>query len=254
MTLLTSTLSWLSAHQKRLDKATEDDLRQRFKEDDPDGELPSAFIELTESDPDWVVEKAVKRHMTELRAASEARAQRLAAARERERKTRQTSHAGAFGGPGKRPRPNTATAAATAAEKQLKSEEEFLPEDNEQEKAAEPDGPALSAEVRALLAQLEPEQRAVEEVAEEDVPKVYFASRTHSQLRQLTSELLKTTFSGEAETPAPANGEVSVEVEDPVSLVPLASRRQMCINDKVRSLREDRLNEACLDMQKSGRM
>lgn len=37
LTLLTSTLSWLSAHQKRLDKATEDDLRRRFKEDDPDG-------------------------------------------------------------------------------------------------------------------------------------------------------------------------------------------------------------------------
>lgn len=39
LTLLTSTLSWLSAHQKRLDKATEDDLRKRFKEDDPEGEL-----------------------------------------------------------------------------------------------------------------------------------------------------------------------------------------------------------------------
>lgn len=209
-----------------------------------------ASRKLTESDPDWVVEKAVKRHMTELRAASEARAQRLAAARERERKARQASYSGAFGGPGKRARPST----TTAAEKQAKSEEEFLPEDNEQEKASTSDGPALSAEVRALLAQLEPEQKAEEEVAEEDVPKVYFASRTHSQLRQLTSELLKTTFSGEPETPAPANGEVTVEMEDPVSLVPLASRRQMCINDKVRLLREDRLNEACLDMQKSGKL
>lgn len=188
--------------------------------------------------------------MTELRAASEARAQRLAAARERERKARQASHAGAFGGPGKRARPST----ATASEKQAKSEEEFLPEDSEQEKVVASDGPALSAEVRALLAQLEPEPKPEEEVAEEDIPKVYFASRTHSQLRQLTSELLKTTFSGEPEPPAPANEELAVEVDEPVSLVPLASRRQMCINDKVRSLREDRLNEACLDMQKSGEL
>lgn len=36
--------------------------------------------------------------------------------------------------------------------------------------------------------------------------------------------------------------------------MPLASRRQMCINDKVRALKgEDRMNEACLDMQKSGK-
>lgn len=250
MTLLTSTLSWLSAHQKRLDKATEDDLRRRFKEDDPDGTLRCSLTKLTKPDPDWVVEKAVKRHMAELRAASEARAQRLAAARERERKARQASHAGAFGGPGKRARPTT----TTTAEKQQKSEEEFLPEDNEHEKSTAPDGPVLSAEVRALLAQLEPEQKAEEEAVEEDVPKVYFASRTHSQLRQLTSELLKTTFSGERDSAAPADGELSVEVDDPVSLVPLASRRQMCINDKVRSLREDRLNEACLDMQKSGEL
>ncbi|EJT51272.1 hypothetical protein A1Q1_07550 [Trichosporon asahii var. asahii CBS 2479] len=210
LTLLTSTLSWLSAHQKRLDKATEDDLRRRFKEDDPD------------------VEKAVKRHMAELRAASEARVLRLSAARERERRARQASQAGAFGGPGKRARPSS----TIAAEKQMKSEEEFLPEDNEQEKAVASDGPALSAEVRALLAQLEPEQRADDEVAEEDVPKVYFASRTHSQLRQLTSELLKTTFSGEPELPASAEAELTVGSDDPVSLVPLASRRQLCINDK----------------------
>lgn len=207
-----------------------------------------SFCKLTGSDPDWVIEKAVKRQMTELRAASEARAQRLAVARERERKTRQASYSGAFGGPGKRARPS----ATTATERQARSEEEFLPEDNEEEKASSSEGPALSAEVRALLAQLEPEQTSEEDLAEQDVPKVYFASRTHSQLRQLTSELLKTTFSGEPESPAPANGELRVEVDDPVSLVPLASRRQMCINDKVRSLREDRLNEACLDMQKSG--
>lgn len=192
----------------------------------------------------------MKRHMAELRAASEARVLRLSAARERERRARQASQAGAFGGPGKRARPSS----TIAAEKQMKSEEEFLPEDNEQEKAVASDGPALSAEVRALLAQLEPEQRADDEVAEEDVPKVYFASRTHSQLRQLTSELLKTTFSGEPELPASAEAELTVGSDDPVSLVPLASRRQLCINDKVRSLREDRLNEACLDMQKSGEL
>ena len=42
----------------------------------------------------------------------------------------------------------------------------------------------------------------------------------------------------------------------PVSLVPLGSRKQLCINDRVRPLAkkggDERMNEACLDMQKSG--
>jgi hypothetical protein len=41
-----------------------------------------------------------------------------------------------------------------------------------------------------------------------------------------------------------------------VSLVPLGSRKQLCINEKVRALArkggDERMNEACLDMQKSG--
>lgn len=39
-------------------------------------------------------------------------------------------------------------------------------------------------------------------------------------------------------------------------MVPLGSRKQLCINDKVRSLAkngsDERINEACLDMQKAG--
>lgn len=39
-------------------------------------------------------------------------------------------------------------------------------------------------------------------------------------------------------------------------MVPLGSRKQLCINDKVRALTkggDERMNEACLDMQKSGK-
>ncbi len=39
-------------------------------------------------------------------------------------------------------------------------------------------------------------------------------------------------------------------------MVPLGSRKQLCINEKVRALArkggDERMNEACLDMQKSG--
>ncbi|GMK54061.1 hypothetical protein CspeluHIS016_0106470 [Cutaneotrichosporon spelunceum] len=208
LTLLTATLSWLAAHRRRLDEAAEADMRARFAAEDPD-------------DPPWIIENAVKRHMGELRHAEAERAARLAAVRERERRR---TEQGAFR---KRPRPST------AGPKEEVKEADFLPEDSEPD-----DGLNLSAEVRALMAQLD-KPRTQEEV-EEDVPKVYFTSRTHSQLRQLTAELLKTSFAED-------------DTDDRVSAVPLASRRQMCINDKVRALgREDKINEACLDMQKSG--
>lgn len=39
-------------------------------------------------------------------------------------------------------------------------------------------------------------------------------------------------------------------------MVPLGSRKQLCINDRVRALGktggDERINEACLDLQKSG--
>lgn len=106
--------------------------------------------------------------------------------------------------------------------------------------------------------------KAVEEKAEEDVPKVsdiavlsdkqiYYTSRTHTQLRQLTTELLKTSF------PHPEIDQEGGGVESSgVSLVPLGSRKQLCINEKVRSLakggNDERMNEACLDMQKAGKL
>lgn len=90
-----------------------------------------------------------------------------------------------------------------------------------------------------------------------DRTQIYYTSRTHTQLRQLTAELLKTEFpdppSADAESP---DGKEENPEATPVSLVPLGSRKQLCINDKVRALAakggDERMNEACLDMQKSG--
>jgi chromosome transmission fidelity protein 1 len=92
--------------------------------------------------------------------------------------------------------------------------------------------------------------------------QIYYTSRTHTQLRQLTSELLKTSFPAKIETSSDhssasrsASSHPALEDEG-VSLVPLASRRQLCINPKVQVLGkkggDERMNEACLDMQKGG--
>ena len=64
--------------------------------------------------------------------------------------------------------------------------------------------------------------------------RIFYCSRTHSQLSQFVKEVQKTKF-------ATAD----------IRLVSLASRSNMCINDHVLSLKNPTLiNEKCLEMQK----
>lgn len=153
LTLLTSTLSWLSAHAKRLDTALEADMRARFAAEDPD-------------DPAWMIDSAVRRHMADLRAGDEARRVRLKAAREKERvrraKERREKEGGTLGLHRKR--------AKTGDAKKEIVEMDLLPEDSPSEKTD--DGPRLSEEVRALMAKLASEEPKREEETEESVPKV----------------------------------------------------------------------------------
>jgi chromosome transmission fidelity protein 1 len=65
--------------------------------------------------------------------------------------------------------------------------------------------------------------------------KIYYASRTHSQLTQFVHEVNKTVYS------------------DQVYEISLASRKGLCTHEQVRKLpTATRINEACLDMQKKG--
>jgi len=62
------------------------------------------------------------------------------------------------------------------------------------------------------------------------VPKVFYCSRTHSQLAQFVREIRKTAFKD-------------------VRVVSLGSRRTMCIHPRVKQLQSDTaINDACLDL------
>ncbi len=73
-----------------------------------------------------------------------------------------------------------------------------------------------------------------EEEKEDYSLRVYYTSRTHSQLSQFVHEIQKSPFGKE------------------VRVVSLASRNNLCVNDAVRKLGSNALiNERCLEMQKS---
>ncbi|KAF9431667.1 DEAD H (Asp-Glu-Ala-Asp His) box helicase 11 [Entomortierella beljakovae] len=86
-----------------------------------------------------------------------------------------------------------------------------------------------------------------DENEEPDVLKIYYCSRTHSQLSQFVDELRKTSYG------------------DHLHVISLGSRKSLCINERFKkqaSIRSskttepivsvNKLNEACLDAQKSG--
>ncbi|KAI8341304.1 helicase C-terminal domain-containing protein [Chlamydoabsidia padenii] len=101
----------------------------------------------------------------------------------------------------------------------------------------------LSKEVRELLASLNEGDETAKgngghELSDEEDDdfgqiKIFYASRTHSQLSQFINEVQKTKFAKD------------------IWSVSLGSRKNLCINKKVNSLGSiHRINEACLDLQK----
>ncbi|KAG0293227.1 DEAD H (Asp-Glu-Ala-Asp His) box helicase 11 [Dissophora globulifera] len=86
-----------------------------------------------------------------------------------------------------------------------------------------------------------------DEDQEPDVLKIYYCSRTHSQLSQFVDELRKTSYG------------------DHLHVISLGSRKSLCVNDRFRRkasskasrtaepvVSVNKLNDACLDAQKSG--
>uniref|UniRef100_A0A8C8I1S2 ATP-dependent DNA helicase DDX11 n=1 Tax=Oncorhynchus tshawytscha TaxID=74940 RepID=A0A8C8I1S2_ONCTS len=73
-----------------------------------------------------------------------------------------------------------------------------------------------------------------DDLVEEHITKIYYCSRTHSQLAQFVHEVQKSPFSQD------------------ISLVPLGSRQNMCVNEEVRRLGSvQRINDRCMEMQKN---
>ncbi|XP_041015216.1 ATP-dependent DNA helicase DDX11 [Juglans microcarpa x Juglans regia] len=80
----------------------------------------------------------------------------------------------------------------------------------------------------------EEEEDQSDEEEDEEKLKVYFCSRTHSQLSQFIKELRKTVFANE------------------VKIVCLGSRKNFCINEGVLKLgNSTRINDQCLELQKN---
>ena len=88
-----------------------------------------------------------------------------------------------------------------------------------------------------------------EELAPTDELKIFFCSRTHSQLTQFVQEVRRVELPGPSwEKDKDGFEEISV-----VKHIPLGSRKNLCINSNVARLGSvTAINERCLDLQQPG--
>ncbi|CAI5756368.1 unnamed protein product [Candida verbasci] len=107
-------------------------------------------------------------------------------------------------------------------------EDDFLPEDYDENSK-------ITKEIEQLLKKNE------EEVSFEAKPvKIFYSSRTHSQLNQFSSQLKLTKFDSSFD-----------DVSERIKYISLGSRKQLCVNDKIRHKNDLVLNDSCIDLQKN---
>ncbi|KAJ1655704.1 ATP-dependent DNA helicase chl1 [Dispira simplex] len=235
LSLVCGAFKWLEDHACRLD-ITKTELRKQLAESNDTRE------------PDWVLFQDIEVQIRDQQVRREAirERQRLRRVRVEEWETRRRT---------KRTRnTNVSTNPVIGDNVASGADDEFLLDpyegdlDSEQQGSIGEDG--YSATVRTLLQSLESDTSiktssanhglsdnpaTLDAETEPYFTTVYFASRTHSQLSQLIHEVRKTAYS------------------EHIAVTPMGSRNTLCIHDPVKSLGNiQRINETCLDMQKSG--
>ncbi|SCU98049.1 LAMI_0F12750g1_1 [Lachancea mirantina] len=125
---------------------------------------------------------------------------------------------------------------------------DFLPEEQSDNAITHPTTGAvdtarekLGDEVKALLSKLDGHENAAESFNLTSPIKIFFTSRTHSQLSQFAAQLRLPHFPPSIST---------LETER-IKFLALGSRKQLCINPKVSKSRDQSINDCCLDAIKN---
>ncbi|KAL1962787.1 hypothetical protein VTN77DRAFT_9156 [Rasamsonia byssochlamydoides] len=215
-----------------------------------------------DDEPDWMLEYSRKektRVLTEKWKDLEGRLARVRAEEERRRKAS-----------GNQERPKKKMKLDSEATKsELVDESQFELEEYESDTDAgkKSTGPGfsdvdgLSASTIALLERFRGHfsaPRNSKEDDDNDEIKIFYCSRTHSQLTQFAHELRRVNLPPSLPTPQqrseePSDTAETTELEEGLKHLSLGSRKQLCINPHVSSLgNATAINERCMELQKPG--
>jgi chromosome transmission fidelity protein 1 len=234
LSLICGSLTWLREHKrKKFDEAMES-------------------IEVDDDEPAWMAEharEAKRKEILHMRAEFEAR---LAKVREKERKLREKQ---ASGEPFRKRRKQ----GGPDEERDVDGEDQFALDDyNSDDEAASrrPGESQYSTETTKLLEKLgmiapTKDDRDVDDA--EDELKIFFCSRTHSQLSQFVGELQRVHLpAGLPPEQQVGDSDDAKHVTEEVKQITLGSRKNLCINSKVNKLAsQTAINEKCMELQQS---
>ncbi|KAK3319579.1 helicase C-terminal domain-containing protein [Cercophora scortea] len=244
LSLICAALTWLRNHKRSQYEAT-------F----------STVAEAMRCEPDWMVETALRRKREELSRKWEEREAQLEKMRQRERAMEERGRGA------KRQRlgdTESSSGLRGKGTREVDEEAEFLIHDWDEAGgvAGDEDDPLsqLSRETRDLLEKVglgfAKKSGLDEEGVVEDEIKIYYTSRTHSQLTQFIAELRRPAFppSIPPALVSPNQAEEGDNKPDAeiVKQVPLSSRQKLCINPSVSRLGSlSAINDRCTELQQS---
>ncbi|KAF4222577.1 hypothetical protein CNMCM5878_003615 [Aspergillus fumigatiaffinis] len=239
LSLICGSITWLREHKR---KALQDTVNKASCDDD--------------GEPEWMLEFAKResaRAVTEKRRALEARLEKIRVEEEKQRHA--TDHPGE---PRKRQRLDT-----SSGDPGPEQDDQFILDDYDsdaEERMASSkklgDISGLSTSTLELLNRFKEQISAPAEDdtgnGDDDV-KIFYCSRTHSQLSQFSSELRRVKMPSSMPAELSTSDAHTDEVEERVKHLTLGSRKNLCINPKVMSLgNATAINERCLELQQPG--
>ncbi|KAI5364320.1 putative helicase-like, DEXD box c2 type, ATP-dependent helicase [Septoria linicola] len=229
LSLICGSLTWLRDHKrKKYDEAM-------------------ASVEVDDDEPAWMTEHARNSRSREIRQMREEFEARLTAVRERERKAKERAHRAANAEPAfKRQKKSKVD------EEEADDEEQYVLADYDSDTEATLEVSSYSAETTKLMEKLGMLHKAKDGQLDNDIDelKVYFCSRTHSQLSQFIGELKRVRLPPglPPEVNSPSSGEIVEELKH----LTLGSRQNLCINPRVNRLpTQTAINERCSELQQA---
>ncbi|ORY01038.1 helicase C-terminal domain-domain-containing protein [Clohesyomyces aquaticus] len=237
LSLICGSLTWLRDHKRRA-------FREGFAADRVD-----------EDEPTWMIEHA---RQQKKQAAVHRRQEmefRIAKIKEKEKRAKERHQNG-------EPRFKRQKVASDLTGLEDANEARFILDEYESDRETNPKtGPAafdesgLSAETQALMEKfgysLAPKKQEEDVV---DELKIFFCSRTHSQLTQFSSELNRVRMPPAIKLDPPEGNKGDDDLVEDVKHLTLGSRKNLCINLKVNKLgNATAINERCLELQQPGK-
>ncbi|KAI0880886.1 DNA repair helicase [Annulohypoxylon maeteangense] len=228
LSLICAALTWLRNHKRSKFESSIAEAAKEFKDE-----------------PDWIINQMLKRKRGEMLKQWEEREARLKKIRAKEK---QLEERGAK-------RRRLEDGGIRKSDKATDDEDEWLLDEGQDDDASQgnDNSSGYSKETRALMGKLGMGTLQAKE-EEDDIGgnevKIYYTSRTHSQLTQFISELRRPTFP--ASLPGSLKGDDHDSESEDIKHLPLSSRQRLCINPSVSRLSSlAAINDRCSELQQS---